>query len=242
MDYLKAGESLTYEGKYLNSVLKIFRGVDVAELHFTILQAPNSRNFQIKAEAKSKGSISNLFNFDFYQRIESTIDGNDHHILKTIKRDEQNNRVRDSEAVFDYENKKVIYTETDPKDPARAPRRIASPIEAGMQDIVSAVYMLRGLPLEVGKTFEITFSDSGMVYKVPVRVTARERQKSILGKVMCWRVEPEVFGTNRPIEQEGNMIIWITDDSRRIPVRAQVNSKVGRVEIKLKKAEKINNE
>ena len=52
-------------------------------------------------------------------------------------------------------------------------------------------------------------------------------------------VEPQVFGPGRMIEQEGSMIIWITDDARRIPVRAQVNSPIGRVEIKLKSAENL---
>jgi hypothetical protein len=30
------------------------------------------------------------------------------------------------------------------------------------------------------------------------------------------------------------MIIWITDDTRRIPVRGQINADIGRVEVKLK--------
>ncbi|MCU1289858.1 MAG: hypothetical protein JWN60_2087, partial [Acidobacteria bacterium] len=47
--------------------------------------------------------------------------------------------------------------------------------------------------------FEVSISDSGLVYKIPVRVTARELQKTIYGKIWCFRVEPEVFGTNRLI-------------------------------------------
>jgi hypothetical protein len=35
------------------------------------------------------------------------------------------------------------------------------------------------------------------------------------------------------------MFIWITDDARRIPVRSQVNSPIGRVEIKLKSAKNL---
>jgi hypothetical protein len=50
------------------------------------------------------------------------------------------------------------------------------------------------LPLSVGATFSMTVSDSGLVYKIPVRVTAREVLKTVLGKVACFRVEPDVFG------------------------------------------------
>jgi len=74
-----------------------------------------------------------------------------------------------------------------------------------------------------------------LVYKIPVRVTARELQKSVLGKVWCYRLEPEVFGAGRLIEDEGSMILWITDDARRLPVRSQINAKIGRVEVKLKR-------
>lgn len=232
----KIGESLTYEGKFSKSIL---RGIEVADLNFTVTQAPEGDDFLIKSEAKSKGTLSRLFNFKFYQRLESFIDNDELRVFKSIRRDEQGDRIREGESLFDYENKKVTYYEIDPNDPARPPRRVAASLETDAQDLVSGVYMLRALPLAVGKTFEITVSDSGMVYTIPVKVTAREKQKTILGKVWCFRVEPEVFGEDRPIEQEGSMIIWITDDARRLPVRAQVNSSIGKVEVKLKKVEKV---
>lgn len=228
------GETLTYEGEYSKLIL---RGIDVADMNFTVERVPDSDNFLIKSEAVSKGGILKLFNFKFYQRIESLVDGKTFQILKTVKRDEQGDRVRDSEAFFDYENDKVSYIETDPNDPMRAPRQVASLLEENMQDIASGMYLLRRLPLAVGKTFNLTISDSGLVYKVPVHVTAREKKKSILGKKWCFRIEPDVFGENRLIEKEGKMIIWITDDKRRLPVRSQVNTSIGKVVIKLKKIE-----
>lgn len=232
----KAGESLTYEGKFSKSIL---RGIAVADLSFTVSHMPNNGDYFVRAEARSKGTLLKLFNFKFYQRIESTVDDEQQNILKTFKRDEQGDRVRESEAHFDYDSKKVTYVETDPKDPARPPRRVASPIENETYDLISAIYALRRLPFAVGKTFELTVSDSGLVYKVPVRVTGRERQKSVLGKVWCWRIEPGVFGENRMIEQEGSMTIWITDDVRRLPVRSKIESNIGKIEIKLRKVENI---
>ena len=100
-------------------------------------------------------------------------------------------------------------------------------------DLISGVYSLRMLPLSVGKTFNLKVSDSGLVYDVPVKVTRREMQKTDIGKVMCFRVEPEIFGTGRLVEGKGSMIIWITDDARRIPVRSQVNASIGKIEIKI---------
>jgi hypothetical protein len=90
------------------------------------------------------------------------------------------------------------------------------------------------LPLAIGKAFHLTVSDSGLVYDVPVHVTARELQKTILGKVWCFRVEPDVFGPGKMIEDKGSIAIWITDDSKRVPVRSRINTSFGRVDVRLR--------
>jgi hypothetical protein len=223
------GEILTYEGK----VSKIIQGIAVADLTFEVDRAAD-RDFLIKAEAKSKGTLLKLFRFSFLQKFESTIDDKNFRVIRTVKQDIQKDRVRDSEALFDYGDKRVTWTETDPKDPMRPPRKIASEIEGTTHDLISGVYSLRMLPLAVGKTFNLKISDSGLVYSVPVKVTGRELQKTEIGRVMCFRVEPQVFGPGRLVESDGKMVIWITDDARRIPVRSQVNASVGKIEIKIK--------
>ena len=233
----KSGETLIYEGKYNKA---IFRGITVADFNFSVQKTPNGENYLVKFEAKSKSRLVKLLGFEFHQNFQSTVDDEKLRILKTVKRHEQDERVRDSEAVFDYRSRKVTFVETDPNDTARTPYRVASPIEIDTQDVVSAIYTIRRLPLAVGKSFELSVSDSGLVYKIPVRVTAREQQKSILGKVWCFRIEPEIFGAKRLIEQKGSMIFWITDDARRLPVRAQINAEIGRLEIKLKEIKFVN--
>lgn len=227
----KIGEVLTYEGK----VSKIIQGIAVADLTFTLTDAPNSANYLIKTEARSKGSLLKLFRYSFLQEYQSTVDNLNFRILRTQKSDVQKERVRVSDAIFDYDNRQVTFSETNPQEPMRPPRKIASEIKGEVHDMVSGIYALRMMPLAVGKVFEITISDSGLLYKVPVRVTRREIQRTAIGKVMCFRVEPEVFGINRLIEQEGSMIIWITDDARRIPVRSQIKSNIGKIEVKLQK-------
>jgi hypothetical protein len=223
------GETITYEGK----VSKIIQGIAVADLTFTVDRAADA-DYLIKAEARSKGSLLKLFRFSFLQRLETTVDDSGFRVTRTVKHDVQKDRVRDSEALFNYGDKRVTYTEVDPKDPMRPPRKIASEIEGTTHDLVSGVYTLRMLPLAVGKTFHLQISDSGLVYDVPVKVTAREMQKTEIGKVMCFRVEPQVFGPGRLIENDGTMIIWITDDARRLPVRSRVNASVGKIEISIR--------
>jgi hypothetical protein len=229
-----AGESTTYEGKI--SRLRI--SISVAELTFSAAAKPNSNDLVIKIEAVSKGTLLKLFRFSFLQQYDSTVDLTDFQIQTTTKHDVQKSRVRDSEALFDYKEKRVTYTETDPKDKMKPPRRIASEISGHMNDMVSAIYFLRLQQLAIGKRFEFAVSDSGLVYKVPLVITAREQLKTVVGNVWCFRIEPEIFGTGRLIEQKGKMVIWMTDDSRHLPVRAQVNTEYGKIDIKLKSTSK----
>ena len=227
----KAGETINYEIKVSRA---IFRGISVAEMNFTLAEDINNKNFVVDAAAKSKGTLTKLFRFSFLQNIKSTIDSEKFRALKTVKHDEQGDRIRDSEAIFDYKQKMVTYVETDPKDLARPPRRIASAVPEETHDLISGVYHLRTLPLAVGKTFEVNVSDSGLVYKIPVRVVAKEVQNTAIGKIECFRLEPAVFGPGRFIETKGSMIIWITDDARRLPVRSVINANIGKIDIKIK--------
>src|SRR5215207_122838 len=116
------GETLAYEGK----VSKIIQGIAVADLTFTLLNAPNGVDYLIKTDARSKGSLLRLFRYSFLQNYESIVDSRNFRILKTNKYDEQKERVRTSEAIFDYENGQVTYVEVNPKDPMSPPRKIAS--------------------------------------------------------------------------------------------------------------------
>lgn len=229
----KIGESATFEAKFSRTLVP---PLTVGDLFFSVLAAPEGSkgSFLIKGEAKSRGIVK-LFGSDIAIKVESTVDNDKFRVLKTVKHDVQGDRVRDSEATFDYRTNRVSYIETDPKDPARRPYQLAGSIPEIAHDVLSGIYSLRLIPLSVGKTFELTVSDSGLVYTVPVRVTARERQKNIEKKVWTYKIEPEIFGEKRPFPGKGKLTIWLTEDAQRIPVRALLNFNLGKVDIRLKK-------
>ena len=224
-----AGETLVYEAK----LSKIVSGLPVADLTFVVSEGTPGI-LQIKADAKSKGTLLKIAHYSFLYSFASSIDTAQFRVNSTERKTTEKERVRTGEAKFDYGEKRVTYLETDPAEPMKPPRRIASGIEDRTQDVVSGIYSLRLLPLAIGKRFDITVSDSGLVYDVPVRVAAREMQKSVIGNVWCYRLEPEVFGPGRMVEDKGSMRIWITDDARRVPVRSRIDTSFGRVEVRLR--------
>ena len=235
-------EELVYEGEFSRALL---HGIDVAEFHFaanrtrasstsrTDVSRQSALHFTL--EAQTKGILGKLFGLNYHQRVESTVEPASFSVLQTTKLDEQGKRKRTSEAVFDRNTGKIVWTERDPNDPTREPRVVTSEWSGAVQDIASAFYYLRTQSLEVGKSFEILVSDSGQVYHIPVTVSEKKVMKTVVGRVPTLKVEPEIFGDNRLVRGQGSLAIWFTDDARHIPVRARLNNGMGTLDIKLKR-------
>jgi len=235
-------EELIYEAEFSRALL---RKMNVADFHFTASRTPLASSAEggdkapyaltFIGDISSKGLFSKLFNLRFRQRVESTVDPASFTVQNTKRLDEQGKRVRTSEAVFDKTNGKVTWTERDPKNPSREPRIVSSQFTGQVQDLLTAIYYLRTQPLLTGKTLELSVSDSGRLYRVPIRVVENKRMKTVLGRVAVIRVDAELFGPNGMIDREGELSIWLTDDWRRMPVSARIKSEYGTFDIKLKK-------
>jgi hypothetical protein len=230
------GEELVYQAEFKRALL---RGVDVGEFRFSAKPAAAKSKaapdpLELIADVVSKGFFTKLAGFRFHQHVESSVDPARFSALKTNKLDEQGKRVRISEAVFDYKKRVVTWTERDPNQ-NQPPKVTSLDFTEPIQDILSMIYFLRTQPLEVGKSFEIPVVDSGRLFRVPVAVIERKRINTVLGRVNAVRIEPAIFGQDRMIRSDGKLSIWITDDSRHLPVWAQVKINLGTVDIKLKR-------
>jgi len=239
-------EELVYVAEFSRALL---RKVDVADFRFTASKQPGLQkavangfaedkggaaySLKFTGEVSSKGFFSKLFNLRFREQIESIVEPSPFSVKKTKRVDEQGKRARISEAI--YTKGKVLWVENDPNNPSRPPRTASAPFTGQVQDVLSAIYYLRTQPLEIGKSFEITVSDSGRVYQVPVRVVGKKRMKTVLGRIEVLQVDPEVYGPNGMIDGEGHFSIWLTNDSRRIPVSARIKTEYGTFDITLRK-------
>lgn len=252
-------EQLTYEGEFSKLLL---RGINIAEFTFTVARAKPAAaeaatattseskstpaaaapaNLVFKADAVAKGWFRKLFGIDFHYNSESVVEPTTLRILNNTTRDEQGKRLRTSEAVFDRTHNLLTWTQRNPNDPQSAPRVVTTPLQNASHDLISAIYFLRTQTLEPGRTFELNISDAGAVYRIPVKVGARKRMKSVVGRVQTVRVDIDIFGAERLVDRKGEMTLWITDDSRRLPVRARLNTDIGTLDITLKKVSGGNN-
>lgn len=243
----KVGEELLYEGEFSRLLL---RGVNVVDLKFRVAASPPETQTQpgkennaappslrFVADVESKGALLKIFRQYFRQHLESTADAATLAALVTEKQDIQNKRERYSEALFDYRKGIVTWTEHNPQAAGNPPRVVTSPLAGAAYDLVSVWYHLRTIKtLTSGTTFFLPVSDSGGVYRIPVRVGERKTIKTVLGKVSTIRLIPEIFGDDRLIGGKGTLSLWLTDDARRIPVRGEINNNLGKLTITLKQA------
>ena len=234
------GEELVYQAEFNKGLL---RGVDVAEFRFKAdTERVSSRGgpgddlvtFHLVGDVTSKGLFPRIAGFRFHEHVESTVDPEPFTVLRTRKLEEQGKRVRASEAVFDHEAHKVTWTESDPNQ-NQPPRISAQDFSEPIQDILTVIYFLRTQKLEVGKSLDVPLSDTGRVYRFSVAVVERKQIKTVLGRVDAVRIDPALFGENGVVRSRGALSIWITDDTRRLPVRAQLKVDIGTFDIKLKR-------
>jgi hypothetical protein len=227
------GEELFYEAEFKKGLL---RGANIGEFRFSARpeQTAAGDPLRLVGDVVSKGFFTKLAGIHFHEHVESIVDPDQFMVLRTNKLDEQGKRVRTSDAIFDHEKRSVTWTERDPNQ-NQPPRITSLDFSEPIQDVLSMIYFVRTQKLEVGKSFEIPVSDSGRVFRMTVAVVERKRIKCVLGRVSAIRIEPAMFGEGRMLRGEGKMSIWITEDSRRLPVWAQLKLKIGTVDIKLKR-------
>lgn len=101
-------------------------------------------------------------------------------------------------------------------------------LEPNTYDIYSSFYFIRHQPLEPGKSLYVNLLDSKKLHRIEIRALRRERVKVPAGEFNTIVIEPMV----RPegvFEGKRGAYIWLTDDERRIPVKAQTKVTVGSV-------------
>jgi hypothetical protein len=227
------GEELVYQAEFSRALL---RGVDVAEFRFNSTSEHIARGvddpivLHLTVDVVSKGLFPKIAGFKFHQHIDSTADAEPFTTLRTMRSEEQGKRVREIEGVFDHQARKATWTERQPNQ-----RTTSIDFTEPIQDVLTAIYFLRTQNLEVGKSFEVLISDSGRVYRVPVNVTERKTIDTAVGRVKAISIEPALFGDDALLHTRGQISIWLTDDERHLPVRAQLKVEIGTFDIKLKR-------
>jgi hypothetical protein len=121
--------------------------------------------------------------------------------------------------LFDHERHVALY-------PMKNDRLV--PISAGTQDILSSLYYVRMMELEVGRSVFIDNHADKKNYPLEIRVLRRERVNVPAGRFDCIVVEPVMRGAGL-FSQKGKLTVWLTDDEVRIPVLMKSKVLIGSI-------------
>lgn len=127
----------------------------------------------------------------------------------------------DRSVVFDQRRHKAFYED----------REI--PIAPRTQDVLSALYYVRTLPLRVGQSIAIANHTDGKNYPLVVRVLAEDRVTVEAGTFDCLVVEPFLRYPG-VFTQKGRIRVWLTNDRYKIPVLVKSKVIIGEVSAVLK--------
>ncbi len=103
-------------------------------------------------------------------------------------------------------------------------------VPAGHLSVIDAFLAVRGLTLTPGQTVNIPVFDSRKQYEIEVNILPRkETLKAPWGeKVSCILVKPKLK-TAGIFTNKGEMLLWMTDDARHIPLKMKAKIKFGSI-------------
>ncbi|MFZ6016471.1 MAG: DUF3108 domain-containing protein [Nitrospirota bacterium] len=199
-----------------------WKGIRAGTASLEIINDGNK--IRIVSTARSAKWISVFYTVD--DRVESTLIKNESSFIGQplnyrLKIREGRHR-RDKEVIFKQDIGKATYIDylTNEKREFDIPFFIFDPI--------SSFYYLRTLQLEVGKPVYMTIFDSKKVWNVEIKVLKKERLELPTGVFDTILVKP-IMKSEGIFHRKGDILIWLTDDKRRIPVRMKTKIVVGSV-------------
>lgn len=175
--------------------------------------------YELRSHAESNKVFSLVHRVD--DHVRSWMDVQLLRSLGFEKRVQEGDYRKEEDVRFDYGTQQATYDD-------------GKQIEIGthVQDMLSAVYYLRTLNIEVGRPLTIDAHDGGKNYPLEIRVYGEERISTPAGEFDCLLVEP-VMQSEGLFRRQGRLFIWITKDERKIPVRMRSKIVVGSVTVEM---------
>ena len=210
---LRVGEKLTYDISW--------KKIPAAQRTDWIVKE-ESMDGQAVYRIQSKMKTRALFRVYRFQRQEETY-LNPITLSPVRFRNQLQDQKYRATVTVDFREETAEYEKISRPKPKSSEKREAKVIEIpiGTQDELSTLYFLRSKQFELGKTYFFPIIAKGKVQKVTLTVERREIVKSKALGIVKTLVLQTSTGER----------FWLTDDERRLPVKAE--SKIGQLTVKV---------
>jgi hypothetical protein len=205
-----------------------------ARLHLAPQTSAGRPEWQSQLHLESGGLVSKLYKLDdnYLVQMEDQFCATSSDLNAT-----EGKRRRETKVSFDRKARKANYVERDLIK--KSEEHAETEIPACVSDIIGGLYKLRSLKLEPGQNTQIPLSDGKKSVLARVEAQEREEIKTKLGVFKTVRYEAFVFN-GVLYKKNARLLIWLTDDSRRLPVqvRARMPFPIGSITLQLDKEER----
>ena len=220
----RVGETLTYDVSWSAYVTAGTAVATVKEKRPSF----DSVAYYIVAEGRPTPLVSKLY--ALYYKLDTLLDSYTLLPQRGSTYSEEGSRHRFKATRFDRATQKALF---DYQSGTTARAEFAVPPYT--QDALSAIYVLRAVPMKAGDRMTMPISDDGRNLKLQIAVGAAERVTVPLGEFNALKITPSIFDDrNQPVGR--NLALWISDDPRRMPVKIQASLPVGSFVVALREA------
>jgi Protein of unknown function (DUF3108) len=220
----KAGERLTYDISWSDYLTAASATVSVREKRASF----DSVAYYLVAEGQPVGFVAAIYSV--YYKVDSLLDVYTLLPQRGSVFSQEGRHRRMQVTRFDQLQRKATYEMTTATVHKRE-LRLPSPAH----DPLSALYALRTLAMRAGETTTFAVVNDGMVHTVKVTIAGREPVDTPLGRQNAWKLLPQALDSRGGPGNE-QVTIWISDDTRRLPLRIDAKLDVGVFRLVLREA------
>ena len=175
--------------------------------------------FHLVARAESNSFFSKIYRVR--NRIDSFWDTTGRFSWRYSEdRHEGSHRYKD-EILFDHDRQEARYENGQ-----------TFPIPPQVQDALSSFYYTRFQALPLGGSLVFDYHASKKSAPLLVKVLGRDRIDTPAGRFNCVAIEPQL-NAGGVFKNTGRLVIWITDDERRMPVLMKSKVTIGSISVVL---------
>ncbi len=214
---LRPGEALTYSVRWA-----VLPGAGQIRIAAAEQDTTAGRQLSITTVTETRGFAKTLMAFE--ARSESRFDVSTGRLMTLQESSVARSKRADFSVLFDYPNRRAMFT-----GKVTEPVRALELPEGDPADLIMTLMKTRHWDLAVGESRDVLVSFRDDFYVLTVHATKLERVKTPLGDFDTVVLEPRMEKTPpKGMFKRGAVVrVWVSRDESRLPVKFQVELKVG---------------
>ena len=198
-----------------------FRFVSAGEaiLSFSLDSLEGKEFFKLTTSVKTNSFLDNFY--EVRDEIQSWLNPNNLSLKKTIQKIKEGNYKSNFESIIKGDSIAVS------KGKSRS-------LPGLVYDPIAFIYHLRNKKLSLNDKFDFFSFSKKRIRNITIYITAREKINVPAGTFDCLKIEA-VSNDGKPLlKNDGEMKVWISVDSLRLPIKIEQKTNVGTMIMKLK--------